>query len=135
MTVDCTLPVQLSFTIRSTYSIIYYLGEIVRQANYPDSFSGGAYDVLTYVGDGNNVAVPLFSLTTPEHPEDSHFLSVEYEDRNFAVSDCPMDPMPSNGCSAGQTEEVLDLVTELIALNKSAKDLPTTSVITAVGTP
>ena len=43
--------------------------------------------------------------------------------------------IPRDKRLAGQTFEVLDVVTELMALNKSAKDLPTTNVFTLVGSP
>lgn len=122
-TAACSL--EFSFSVRSTFQIIYYLGEVVRQQLQPDSYNSPAYVPMTVVGH-ENVSVPLFELDEiSDRDTSSHFLSVAYDNQTYAV--------PDN--AEGQTSEVMDLVTELIALNKSAKDLPTSSVITAVGLP
>ena len=52
------------------------------------------------------------------------YLAVRYDCELFAVPDDD---------EVGQTNEVLDIVNELIALYHSSKDLPTSSLLTVVG--
>lgn len=119
---DCSAPIAFDFKPRSTYSIIYYLGEVVRQETHPDSYStSGLYKAWTYPEPGTSI--PLFDLSEASR-DDERFLHVDYGGTTYAISD-----------REGEANEILDLVVELVALNKSAKDLPTSSVITAVGAP
>ena len=53
------------------------------------------------------------------------FLSVSYHGRRYAT------PEPGNE-GVGRTYQVFNVVTQLVGLNKSAKNLPTTSVFTLV---
>jgi len=126
-TIDCSKPLEFSFSPRSTYGVIYYLGEIVREKLYPDSWSKSKYvQTETSVGSESPADVPLFKLDQVAPGLDTtQFLAVDYDGHTYEV--------PDSGDN--QTYEVLDIVTELIALNKSSKDLPASSVITAVGLP
>jgi hypothetical protein len=103
------------------------LGEVVRESLNPDGWSTKpGYLAEIKVGSHDNTSVPLFDLVDLSQTElDKPFLKVEYAGKTYAVPD-HID---------SETNEVLDVVAELVALNKSAKDLPTSSVITAVGVP
>jgi hypothetical protein len=69
---------------------------------------------------------PLFVLDEGAQASEG-FLAVAYDDRRFVI--------PKDKARAGRSYLVLDLVTQLLALNKSAKDLPATSVFTIVSPP
>jgi hypothetical protein len=122
-----------SFVPYSTYGVIYHLGEVIR-ARQP---------ILVKVGPADHDIPPdcpadrevasgaqpyscraLFVVTTGAGK--TGFPSVVYDG---AVRSVPP------GGAAGESELVLDLVNELLALNKSAKDQPTSNVFTVVGTP
>lgn len=125
--INCQQPLELSFAVRSTYQIIYYLGEIVRQELRPDPWALPARPTTTFV-DADNSGIPIFELKdVTDEDDDGGFLEVRYDGRRYAA-------VEGQGHET-ETAEVLDIVAELTALNKSAKDLPTSSVITAVGLP
>jgi hypothetical protein len=64
----------------------------------------------------------------PNRVSDS--LIVSYDHKSFTTPlPANKDPMP------GRTYQVLNMVTQLVGVNKSAKDLPTTSVFTLIGAP
>jgi len=149
---DCAGPdwagdgLQLELEPRSTYSVIYYLGEIVRR----EALAGRAGDpgfeppyVMVKIGDRLRAipdglcAAPGQSLSPatsyrcqalfylrPGHARRRGYLSVRYDGEDYAV--------PDEGGGA-KTSEVLDIVNELIALNHSSKDSPTSSLLTVVG--
>jgi hypothetical protein len=120
--VDCGKPVEFDFVSRSPYGIIYYLGEIVR-LNGQDC-GAPPYTPETFVK--NDVLKPgcLFNVQRNATDNDTRFLSVDYNGTSYSVAD-------DNGLAF----EIMDIVAELVALNKSAKDLPATNVITAISTP
>jgi hypothetical protein len=124
---------------RSTYSIIYYLGELERRERRgepPLLIKAG--DVMTAIpaapcrsadqvlssGPNPYRCQTLFYMREGSAPSRS-YLSVVYDGRTYAV--------PDNEVEAGKTNEVLDILNELIALNHSAKDAPASSLITVVG--
>lgn len=153
--------------------MIYYLGEVVRRENYPDTLAGAAptpyaskpgaaknhSDTLAGVRPALrtlSVRPQWVTKTTNEfscsglkgqlteeecgaifHLEavrkaEPGFLRVDYDGWNFVVPD-PWNPYDAR--TSGNTYEVMDIVTELLALNRSAKDLPTSSVFTLRGAP
>ena len=146
--------IQISFVPRSTYSVIYYLGEVVRQGLYPDGGKAPrliefrkspAYpdaanpvscaewrpdpaDLNSGSGDprGQGCA-PLFLVEKGQRPA---FLNVRYDGAGYLV---PRTAGRASDASSDMTYEVMDILTELIALNRSAKDLPTSSVLTLQG--
>jgi hypothetical protein len=140
---DCSDPAWLANGLevdlepRSTYSIIYYLGEVVRRG-----LRGGppllikVGDIMTAIpaepcrqagqtlaaGSNTYTCEPLFDLR-PARSAGRAYLTVAYDGQAYAV--------PDGGGS--KTNEVLDILNELIALNHSAKDSPASSLITVVG--
>ena len=149
---DCTrdLSMEFTFTARSTYEIIRYLGEVVRRANYPDfgrvprtiavkAEKGG---LAAAAGDAPGLAIcdagvapggaaadgmecqPLFEVRRSGR-DGSAFIKVSYAGADYeVVTNGRSDRMP--------TLDALQVVTELLALNRSAKDLPATTVFTVV---
>jgi hypothetical protein len=155
---DCASELSLgfTFTVRSTYEIIRYLGEVVRRANYPDlgrtprvisvkaegpvgwigasgsNDSGDARPICSAaVAPGeatpdNMACQPLFEVHRAASKE-TPFIKARYGWVDYAVT----------GSDAGRSDrrptlDALQVVTELLALNRSAKDLPATSVFTVV---
>jgi len=150
--------VSFKFHTRSTEAILYYLGEIVRrqlspehggarmlQANtwlqygtYPNRDCNGTPDAadslqLSYLSHDPKLqpkfAVPyrcdnIFVLDqglVPGHDVDSVF----YAGANYSI--------PADRTRAGRTAQVLEIVKQVLALNTSAKQLPSTTVISVVG--
>ena len=124
---------------RSTYSVLYYLGQIERQERQsgPKLFVKVG-DSLAAIPEGRCVApdqhlsadlegyrcTPLFYLRRPPTGA-REYLEVVYDGVRYAP--------PHREVDAGKTNEVLDIVNELIALNRSAKDAPASSLLTVVG--
>jgi hypothetical protein len=134
---DCTAAdwdkdLQVELVPRSTYSVIYYLGEVTRRELYPD-FSEKARPLLIRAStasqpnktcadatDGRDVECDAIFLTS-KGPGEESFLKVQYDRGWYNVV---------SGQQTQKTYEVLDLVTEMLALSRSAKDLPSSSVFT-----
>lgn len=142
--------IKIEFIPRSVYGLIYYLGELVRRENYPDRAPGTSRRELTIRKAFMNGPRPTAScaetasskagepicesifLVRKAPGKEQGFLSVTYDNINYFVPD-PTDP--SQTPESGKTYEVMDIVTELLSLNRSAKDLPATSVFTLRGVP
>jgi hypothetical protein len=127
---------------RSTYSVIYYLGEVVRRELPPRGADEQGFtprfvtvklgDRLRAIPPGPCAGIPpvsqsgygcenLFYL----RPGDSRgYLTVRYDGRSYTIPDDAL---------GGKSNEVLDIVNELIALNHSSKDAPTSSLLTVIG--
>jgi hypothetical protein len=116
----------LEFTIRGTLGIIYYLGEIARGDLRldPDDPRGAGFvrPYLTFHGPNADETDVLFELRPAKGDPD---LTVAYQDADYSVAAGPS--------VRDHSSDVLDLVEELAALNSSAKDLPSSSVVNLVG--
>jgi hypothetical protein len=144
--VDCARPgwnhgLQIKVVSRSTYGILYYLGELTRREYYPDKGDGGvatARFVRVRTSHGPTATCfdkdptaditgcdPLFVLGRAPRKQDG-FLTLSYDGAWWSVPD---------GYKDHKTNEIMDLVTEIVSLNRSAKDLPTSNVLTLVGAP
>lgn len=148
--------VTFKFQTRSVEGILYYLGEITRQNLRPedqrsriiqvktglqfgvfprtecDSQTSGGLgtkmtDVMTLVtrrrGDLSYNCENLFVLE--EALVADTIYSVNYDGVNYSV---PKDP-----ARAGRSLQVLELVKQLLALNTSAKELPSSGVLSVIG--
>jgi hypothetical protein len=124
---------RFDFVPRSTYGVVYYLGEVVRpQLTSTDGGSGrvvgvGCEDHSPTAADGANHADscwPIFVVgKSLRPPRDGSFVSARYDGAVYSLHE------------GGFTYEVLDIVNELLSLNKSAKDLPTSNILTVIGAP
>ncbi|MHB8530718.1 MAG: hypothetical protein ACYC8V_14565, partial [Caulobacteraceae bacterium] len=140
----------------STYGVIYHVGELARAWLMPDW--GASREIGVWVGPSSDkMPIPhcgllskdpksgktsqpsvefghetadkwkcqrLFYLTKGSSAAD--FLAVDYDGRFYSIPDT---------WEAGETNLVLDIISELVALNRSAKDLPASNVFTVVGVP
>jgi hypothetical protein len=101
---------------RSTEAIIYYLGEVIR---YQNSDPTGKSLVRVPVGRRGD-SEPLFVLA-PSGVSDP-LATISYRGTSYSA--------PAQGT---RTAQVVNIVRQLISLNRSAKDIPTTNVLTVVG--
>jgi len=100
---------------RSVQGIIYNLGEIARcQLHLEDG-----HEPCPEVTKGDT-GVPLIAVRHGQ--TDKALASATYLGEVFSI--------PSPGAGDDRSGQVFELVTQLLALNKSAKDLPAPSIIT-----
>jgi hypothetical protein len=153
--INFTKPLQLIFLPRSTEGVIYYLGEIVRRQLYPDRLDNRQTRRMVVIKYGREdepipdaqcppsgapVAInnfyrcePIFVVDKlPASADPLTFLAVTYDYNRYAV---PTETLVNNFPLAGRTTQLMDIVAQLIGMNKSAKNLPTTSVFTLISTP
>ena len=149
--------VTFKFQTRSVEGILYYLGEITRQHLTPeaghsrvaqtktslhygsfapadcDPFQNGGRlqektDMVRLGGRREHDPRPyycenLFRLET--NPGPGSFLSVQYDGNTYAI--------PSKPELADRSPQVLELIKQLMALRTSAKQLPSSTVISIIG--
>jgi len=116
-------PVTLTFHVRSTASMIYYLGEVVRRQLSPE-FGRPIRPIKVEYGPGRYFDLFVLHEGLPA-PDD--FLSVVYEGSLYSVAG-------THGAARHDlSSQVLSILREQIALNSSAKSLPQSSVISVVG--
>jgi hypothetical protein len=101
---------------RSTEGAIYYLGELVR-------YQSAAGSPISVSAGGGQAA--FFNVHAGE-PLPNTLVSVSYLDRTYNLGG-------ANGDNSDRSAEVFNILTQLINLNKSAKDVPAASVVTLVG--
>jgi hypothetical protein len=106
-------PRVFSFATRSTEAIIYFLGELARHD------LGLVEPRFTPMVPGNSGPNVLFHIS--EGPGGKNAIGVSYEGRTYHID---VDPTGQN-----RSSQVMELVTEFLAQNNSAKDLPAPSVI------
>jgi hypothetical protein len=111
----------LSFRVRSVEGVIYYLGEWARSE----------------LGLGEPAATPIVTYTNPQGEAGENILfqigrgtgrgssiDTAYQGSDYHIN---VDPTGHD-----RTSQVMELVTELLALNNSAKDLPAPSVLPVI---
>jgi hypothetical protein len=126
-------PVLLTFTLRSTEGMIYYVGELARRQLSPEY---GAEGPIFVKAGPPSADYPKVSCQEPKDgcwylfvikdgvPAPTDFVSVNYAGQWFSVP---------GGPDTGFTSQVLDILRQQIAVNSSAKSLPQSSVISLVG--
>jgi len=148
--------VTFKFQTRSVEGILYYLGEITRRHLRPEDQKSSITQVKTGLRYGtipsaecdsrdNNGLLEkrtdLIRLTDRRRDHRSYncenlfvleqgassggIFSVSYDGTTYSVPDDP--------ARAGRTLQVLELVKQLLALNTSAKQLPSSGVISIIG--
>lgn len=148
----------LDLVPRSTEGVIYYLGEVVRRQLYPDRVPGnvvakrvvmikyGSPSQIDWQGTCHGGSVPdktdrdktdrdqCQPILAVSNVSSAHAsIAVDYDGEHFAL---PEDNNPdTREKNVGRTYQILDIVTQLFATHKSAKDLPATSVFTVITPP
>lgn len=108
---------ELTMTARSVEQLIYYLGEIARAQLGLIGSPEACPTVVTGAG-----SACLFRLRTGPAPPDS--ISTTYDGTRYAIA---VDP-----AGIDRSSQVLELVSQLLALNNSAKELPAPSIIPVI---
>ncbi|MGA2409233.1 MAG: hypothetical protein ABSG46_02450 [Candidatus Binataceae bacterium] len=113
----------IKFRFRSTLGIIYHLGELVRTTLSEPSEAPPLY----FFPKGKPVEKDILFRISKQPPTDRHSISVRFEGDTYCVL------ADLNGKPRDHSSEILEMVEELIALNSSAKDLPSPAALTVVG--
>lgn len=108
----------LTITPRSVEGIIYYLGELARKQLGLD----GVIPSPKLRLDAPNVEAYLFTIKKGN--PDGLAIAATYEGSSYFI---PVDPQGND-----RSSQVLNLLSQLLALNSSAKDLPTPTVIPVI---
>jgi hypothetical protein len=148
--------VTFKFQTRSVEGILYYLGEITRQNLRPEDDKHRIIQLKTglHVGaipssecdsrENNGLTEKRSDLVrlTDRRPDHQTYNCENLfvleqgasSDRIFSVSyDGTTYSVPDDPARAGRTLQVLELVKQLLALNTSAKQLPSSGVISIIG--
>jgi len=114
-----TISLGLTYTVRSTEGVIYYLGEIARgELGIGVPHPRPPPLITTALGNDQLFMVQhACDATSPE-------IAIGYADARYCVG---IDPS-----GADRSAEVMQIVLQLIALNNSAKNLPAPSVLSIV---
>jgi hypothetical protein len=123
--------VTMEFSLRSPEGVLYYLGQLLRVAEKKRTLEiciQGRYEPIFFASTecGGRGAASVFyegqRYTIPREGDDG--MKCEgTQDRYYS----------SSQCRAGRSMQTLSLLNQLIALLKSAKDLPGTSVVRTIG--
>jgi hypothetical protein len=131
---DCRKPPQeITIHLRSPEGVQYYLGELVRAGlrkaaqGQPNIFTAS----ICKRGDQNTRETVLFEvrkLGAGERPP----LEVDFEGDRYGVPEEPVSADEFRECDAQNTMHVLSFVSQLLSLQRSARDLPSTGVVHVV---
>jgi len=137
--------VSLAIYTRSTESLIYYVGEVVRRQLYPDVEINKPRTVKIKTGPPFNrfdetpcsddhhplACKPLFVLNRNAPPNLSSGSSVFYNGNWYAI---PADPEAGSSydTAAGASYTVLTVMRQLLILSTKAKALPATNILTTI---
>lgn len=134
--------VSLAIYTRSTETLIFYVGEVVRRQLHPDIEkerrkvmikTGPPFNHFDedpcLIDDQRKACKPLFVLEENAAPSLSGVSSVVYEGVRYSI---PPDAGAgaSYDTSAGASYTVLTVLRQLLILNTKAKSLPSTSILT-----
>lgn len=129
----------LTLSLRSPESILYYIGELAR---IEEKTGKTAFYCL---GDkvGGWRRQPLFVVRrSGECGKESAVQATTAKGHSYVIPTKEEEPPPCDGkepiwdaitCDGGRSMEALTLVSQLIALQKSVKDLPPSSVVRVIG--
>ncbi len=136
--------VVLSFVLRSTEGMIYYVGELARRQLNPEFGARGPIFVKVgtpyggypkYAGDPkthgctieySDESCKFLFLIKSDAPAPNSFLSAYYSGQYYWIPAGSYD-------ETGLSSQVIDILRQQIAVNSSAKSLPQSSVISLVG--
>jgi hypothetical protein len=104
----------IDLTLRSVQGVLYYLGEYVRVENGP-----------LLQGECGYCLPVIRVLPARELPQGARFVDVSYRGARYGV--------PLSGASltpvGGRSSQTIDIVQQLLNLNRRASDLPTTPLV------
>ena len=107
----------IDLTLRSVEGVLYYLGEYVRYPQFSPKLAGPP---------PCGYCLPIIRIEPASRiPRSMRFVEVTYRGTRYAV------PLAGNtlNAEAGRSSQTIGLVQQLLNLNRSAKDLPTTPLV------
>ena len=107
--------------LRSVQGIIYYLGEILRVQN-SQRVAAKTMPITVKTSKGEDVLFNLIDVDSDDSLPDFVF---KHNERRYGL--------PKEKQQAGRSSQVVELVSQLIGLQKQRKDLPTTQAIREIG--
>jgi hypothetical protein len=133
---------KISMTLRSPQGVLYYLGEVMRtwEKEKPKKdhlpfirVDDGAF-YCPPKKEGTKECVPLFMAGSNKDKDcPGEQLSVEYDGHTYRIPAEVAKSSENPGCHPGRSMQALTLASQLIALQKSGKELPGTSLVRIVG--
>jgi hypothetical protein len=116
----------MEVTLRSAEGVTYYLGELMRRrlcvGGPPDCASSRDASPTIVADEGRPPGDPLFTPAR-RSPAPGDLVSVRYMGETY---DLP-------GASGDRSTQVLAILGQLVNLNKSAKDMPGSNIVTLIG--
>lgn len=112
--------------LRSPDAMLYYLGEVI-SAKFNKKF-----DTMIYACSSDEVRKSkLFEVYKSEKVGGNPYVSVDYEGSTYVI---PSNTAESDDvCPAARSMLTLTLISQLISLQKSGENLPTTGVVNVLG--
>lgn len=137
---ECTAATSLTIYIRSPEAMVYYLGEIVRAGL---RHAPGTNPIVGYMCGGPRskadraaqppkaepMPVPIFDVRKLTPEDVKPVISVEFDGDLYGVRADSGSTESLEQCRRETTTQTLSLVSQIIALQKSSKDLPSTGVV------
>lgn len=118
-----TKTTEILISTRSVEGIFQFLGQVARQQLALQGKSGVSDSLSVMASDGSGYFVPFRIVAgTPENAA----LTVREEGKFYSI-------MTDASGKSDQTTRVLQLMTDLLAMQSSAKDLPAPNVISIIG--
>ena len=112
--------------LRSPDAILYYLGEILRAKTDKN------FDTKIHAcGSDPSYASNLFDVEKAQGSTSDSYVSVEYEGTTYVIRRNKTEP--KGACPSAQSMQTLTLISQLISLQKSGENLPTTGVVNVLG--
>lgn len=149
---DSETGIQVSLQLRSPEDVLYYLGQIVRMETHSQNTaqlalgrSGGPYETAPlFVAfpqnrtDASGKPYPTCkAVVTVTDAEGERYIipAAPWPPKTFATIPVtsPDTYVSALSCDPGMSVDVLSIITQLIALHKSAKDFPTTGLVRVIG--
>jgi len=118
-------PPELKIFVRSPEGILYYLGEMLRT----ETDKAGFTPEIELEGCAPGDRVPLFLVSRSSEARSGAAVAVDYEGATYAIPRTVSD----DRCHSDRSMQVLSLVSDLIAQQKSTVAKPVTGVVTVVG--
>ncbi len=136
--IDAKKTVKIEFVPRSTEAVLYYLGEVMRRWVEPDLDTAR---VIAFHYGSPRKELPLTECKTRTVKDETTgfrceplfvverggrepFVSVDYDGTRYSI--------PNDPAVAGRSSLALNILKQLIALNRSAKDTLATSVFSVI---
>ncbi|HEV3459457.1 MAG TPA: hypothetical protein VHG32_23145 [Thermoanaerobaculia bacterium] len=128
---DATAKPTETLILRSPEAIVYYLGELTR---YFETVSHPLVKAIMHKGSSEETVFVARAASKMEGCSKGD-VTVNYGEKRYIVPEAhQVSRQPTDICpDPGRSMQALSLISELIALQKSAKNLQTTSVVRVVG--